>query len=639
MVLVTIHCDLVASELVRHHLWTLMAEQNTPLINELLKEVSQHPEFEAWQQQGSIPPKAVKDLCKRLRVDFPGQPGRFYQSADLMVTYAYESWLATEQQLRRRLDGKRRWLRIVKSDAELIDISQSSLDRIRCQARQVLARLDADTTVKSNKDLMGRLFDAYEKADDSLVQCAIAYLLKNGGTLPEINEDPDNFAHRLRRKQIQIERLEARLIARLPKGRDLTGQEFIETLAIATQQIPESVIQFQEWQARLRRQPTSLPYPIIFGGSSDLRWSKTADGRLTVNFKGIEKYLREIDPNHKDALKKTQEFPFKIYCDRRQLSIFERFYKDWQAYRTDSDTYPEGLMTLRSATLAWREECKNDSPWNANRLSLHCTYDTRLMSAEGTADIQQQKLIRATQILSGKPPDDQLTPQQESFYKRMTSRVSRLQYAPARPSENRYHGNPDILLGLSLGLSEPVTVAVVNGPSGKTLTYRNTRTLLKENYRLLRRKRQLQAQNARQRHKNNIRGVAHQPSESELGKHVDYLLAKAIVELAKVYHTGSIVLPNLKYYQDSIASDLKARAQKKCPGSIEAQKAYTKQVQINLQKWSYCRLIESVSMKARKAGIVIETGLQPARGKLYAQASNIALTAYEVRKTTTKQMW
>ena len=40
---ITIQCRLVASESSRHQLWKLMAELNTPLINELLRQVSQHP--------------------------------------------------------------------------------------------------------------------------------------------------------------------------------------------------------------------------------------------------------------------------------------------------------------------------------------------------------------------------------------------------------------------------------------------------------------------------------------------------------------------------------------------------------------------------------------------------------------------
>ncbi len=52
---ITIQCRLVASESSRHQLWKLMAELNTPLINELLRQVAQHPEFETWRQERKHP--------------------------------------------------------------------------------------------------------------------------------------------------------------------------------------------------------------------------------------------------------------------------------------------------------------------------------------------------------------------------------------------------------------------------------------------------------------------------------------------------------------------------------------------------------------------------------------------------------
>jgi hypothetical protein len=90
MSIITIHCRLTAPEPIRRHLWHLMAESNTPLICELIKRVSQHSDFAIWQRRGSIPKKAVMDLCTPLREIYPGQPGRFYASAILMVLYTYE---------------------------------------------------------------------------------------------------------------------------------------------------------------------------------------------------------------------------------------------------------------------------------------------------------------------------------------------------------------------------------------------------------------------------------------------------------------------------------------------------------------------------------------------------------------------
>ncbi|MFP4134915.1 MAG: hypothetical protein ACLFTJ_12275, partial [Halothece sp.] len=64
---ITIQCRLVASEATRHQLWQLMAQQNTPLINELLKQVAEHPDFETWRQKGKLPGGIVSQLCKPLK--------------------------------------------------------------------------------------------------------------------------------------------------------------------------------------------------------------------------------------------------------------------------------------------------------------------------------------------------------------------------------------------------------------------------------------------------------------------------------------------------------------------------------------------------------------------------------------------
>jgi fructose-1,6-bisphosphatase len=80
---ITIQCRLVASVNTRQQLWKLMAEKNTPLINELLFKVAQHQDFETWRQKGKLPTCTVKELCQLLKSDprFIGQPARFYASA------------------------------------------------------------------------------------------------------------------------------------------------------------------------------------------------------------------------------------------------------------------------------------------------------------------------------------------------------------------------------------------------------------------------------------------------------------------------------------------------------------------------------------------------------------------------------
>lgn len=65
MSVITIQCSVVASEPTRHQLWQIMSEINTPLINELLKQVGEHPEFEKWLTIGKLPRGIVRPLSKK----------------------------------------------------------------------------------------------------------------------------------------------------------------------------------------------------------------------------------------------------------------------------------------------------------------------------------------------------------------------------------------------------------------------------------------------------------------------------------------------------------------------------------------------------------------------------------------------
>lgn len=643
MSIITIHCRLNAPEPIRRHLWHLMTERNTPLINKLLKQVSQHPDFETWQRLGSVPGRTIEALCQPLKKIYPDQPARFYASASLMVTYTYESWLALQQLRRRRLDGKQRWLNVVKSDAELLELSGSSLHSLQQQAQAILSQLNANNgtqlalnTKKPRKarqqtksgngsSLIARLFEAYDATNIILDRCVIAYLIKNSGKIPTTDEDPEKFTHRIHRKQKEVEQLEAQLQARLPKGRDLTGEEFLETLAIATQQVPDNIAQMRDWQGKLLTRPASLPYPIIYGSATDVRWSKTAKGRIAVSFNGVDKYLKAADPDIQEWFKTHKEYPFRLYCDQRQLHFFQRFLTDWQAYQVDKDNYPAGLLTLSSAMLAWKEGEGKGDPWAVNHLALYCSFDTRLMTAEGTLEVQQEKAAKALKNLTHANPDP-----------RNFSTLNRLQNLPDRPSQKLYQGNPEILVGLSIGLADPVAIAVVNGRTGEVLTYRTPPTLLGDQYRLMNRHRHQQQQNAVKRHKNQKRGrgATHQPSESELGQYIDRLLAKAIIQLAQQYQAGSIVIPNLSHLRELLDSEITTRAEQKCPGSVEIQNQYAREYRKAIHRWSYNRLIEAIQSKAKQLGIAVESGFQPLRSSSQEQARDIAIAAYHSRALT-----
>lgn len=283
---ITIQCRLIASESVCQKLWKLMANLNTPLINELLEQVAKHPDFESWRQKGKLPgdEDIVSKLCKPLKTDprFAGQPARLYTSAIHTVDYMYKSWLAIQKQLQQKLDGKMRWLEMLNSDVELVETSGSSLEAIRTKASEILAiampTSDSDSSPPKrkkgkkakkssssspNRSLSNKLFEAYQETEDILSRTAISYLLKNGCKLSDKEEDPEKFAKRRRQVEIQIQRLTEKLISRMPSCRDLTNGKWLETLFTATTTFPEDNAEAKRWQDILLTRPSSLPFPLF----------------------------------------------------------------------------------------------------------------------------------------------------------------------------------------------------------------------------------------------------------------------------------------------------------------------------------------------------------------------------------------
>nr|WP_232435837.1 type V CRISPR-associated protein Cas12k [Rivularia sp. PCC 7116] len=188
-----------------------------------------------------------------------------------------------------------------------------------------------------------------------------------------------------------------------------------------------------------------------------------------------------------------------------------------------------------------------------------------------------------------------------------------------------------MLLGVSLGLEKPATVAVVDMISGKVFTYRSIKQLLGNNYRLLNRQRQQKKALSHKRKVAQSQAAPNQYGDSELGEYIDRLLAKEIVAIAQKYSAGSIVLPKLEGMREQINSEIQAKAEEKCPESIEAQKKYAKQYRRSVNQWSYGRLIENINSQAAQAGIVIEETKQSVKGSPQDKAKEIASAAYKYR--------
>jgi len=281
MSVITIQCRLVAEEDSLRNLWELMAEKNTPLINELLAQLGKHSEFETWLEKGKIPTELLKTLVNSLKTQepFAEQPGRFYTSAITLVDYIYKSWFSLQKRRKYQIEGKERWLKMLKSDLELEQESQCSLDSIRTKATELLTKFTPQSDQNNNRkngkkakkstkiktsSLCKILLNTYEEAQDLLVHCALAYLLKNNCQISELDEDPEKFARNRRKKEIEIERLKDQLQSRIPKGRDLTEEEWLETLKITTVNVPQNENEAKAWQAALLRKSADVPFPVAY---------------------------------------------------------------------------------------------------------------------------------------------------------------------------------------------------------------------------------------------------------------------------------------------------------------------------------------------------------------------------------------
>ncbi|MBO1064487.1 MULTISPECIES: type V CRISPR-associated protein Cas12k [Nostocales] len=628
---ITIQCRLVASETTRQQLWQLMAEKNTPLINELLSQIGKHPEFETWRQKGKHPTGIVKELCEPLKTDprFIGQPARFYTSATASVNYIYKSWFALMKRFQSQLDGKLRWLEMLNSDAELVEASGVSLDILQTKSAEILAQFAPKNPTEtqpakskkgkkspnsdSDRNLSKNLFDAYSNTEDNLTRCAISYLLKNGCKISNKAENTDKFAQRRHKVEIQIQRLTEKLAARIPKGRDLTDTIRLETLFNATQTVPENETEAKFWQNILLRKSSQVPFPVAYETNEDMTWLKNQFGRICVKFNGLS------------------EHTFQIYCDSRQLHWFQRFLEDQQIKKDSKNQHSSALFTLRSGRISWQEEEDKGEPWDVNHLTLYCSVYTRLWTEEGTNLVKEEKAEEIAKTITQTKAKGDLNDKQQAHLKRKNSSLARINNPFPRPSQPLYKGQSHILVGVSLGLENPATIAVVDGTTGKVLTYRNIKQLLGENYKLLNRQQQQKHLLCHQRHIAQRMSAPNQFGDSELGEYIDRLLAKEIIALAQTYKAGSIVIPKLGDMREQIQSEIQSKAEQKSD-IIEVQKKYAKQYRVSVHQWSYGRLIANIQSQANKAGIAIEEGKQPIRASPQEKAKELAISAYQSRK-------
>ncbi len=97
------------------------------------------------------------------------------------------------------------------------------------------------------------------------------------------------------------------------------------------------------------------------------------------------------------------------------------------------------------------------------------------------------------------------------------------------------------------------------------------------------------------------------------------------MDLATQYQAGSIVIPKLDYIREIVESEIKVKAEKKIPLSVDLQKKYAKTYRMSVHQWSYGFLIDGLQNQAKRLSISIEERKQPIRGSPQEQSRDLVL--------------
>ncbi|MEH2319974.1 type V CRISPR-associated protein Cas12k [Nostoc sp.] len=653
----TIRCHLDASEDVLRKVWEEMTQKNTPLIIKLLKSVSEQSEFEANKENGNITNKEITKLRESItkNSELEKQSGRLRSSADSFVKEVYSSWLTLYQKRKNQKERKEYFLNnILKSDVELVDESNCDLQTIRSKAQEILSQPEKileqinndnkkktkssskrskknsatqnsdpkqDTDKNIPKTLNGILYEIHRTTQEVVTRCAVSYLLKNYNKVSEVEENIKKLEKRRTEKEIQIRRLEKQIQNnRLPNGRDITGEIYNEAFDNLINQVPKNNEEYKEWIHNISKKTSNLPYPIdyLYG---DLTWYKNEKGHIFVYFNGWANYH------------------FQICCNQRQRHFFERFLEDHKAFtkkEKGKEKLSGSLFTLRSIQLLWQQGEGKGEPWKVHKLALHCTYDARLWTAEGTEEVRKEKTDQAQkQVNKAEDNDNKSLDEQEQIkLNKNKSSLARLNNSFTRPSKPAYQGQSNIIVGISFHPVELATVAIIDTNTKKVLVCKTVKQLLGSAFNLLSRRRRQQVHLRKEREKAQKKDSPCNMGESEQGEYVDKLLAKRIVEIAKSYQASCIALPTLKDIREIRTSAIQAKAETKIPGDVKGQKLYVKEYNRQIHNWSYNRLQESITSKSAELKISIEFGIQPHYGTLQEQARDLAFYVYQCRINT-----
>jgi hypothetical protein len=377
------------------------------------------------------------------------------------------------------------------------------------------------------------------------------------------------------------------------------------------------------------------------------------------------------------------KYAFMASVDRRHLHILQQALKERLIYEDDTESNTSKLLLVRSATLIWREYKKNENrivrrrkaankrakcadqatinsseiqstpkfynpefPWNRYQLFLHCTIETQFLSQEGTELVieqQRKPIVKALQTLEVRIAESENKGEsaqtRKANHSRKTGTLRRIDSYNnnyERPSQLPYVGHSHIVTGVALGSGGLVTATIVDTTSGKVLECKGLKKLLGKNYKLVNR-RQFQRQlDERRRTENQQRGANSQFGESNLGDTIDQHTANAVIEFAKNYHSGCIVVPDMQDYRARRQSEIAAFAEQECFGWKGVEKKFAKAQNKKHNSWSYGRLIGYIRNYAQKEGILVRDGQQPIYGSSQEQARQMAIAVSQSKQKPKK---
>ena len=653
----------------------LLSIRSTQLCKAIGDSLSKRDELDEWISKGAIPEKVLKaewEIARNQKC-FRDMPSRFQTTALLRIQETFSGWFEQRKQKRREIDRSQRWLDIVKSDAELMEISGLDIEDIKAKALEILQEAkkisetsqaqpepapescvseeknSADTTPTANpypnqpyKSVFSILFEMYEEVvqHDLVATCAISHLLKNRASIATETEDTKAFEARIRKKKKEVERLKSQLNSRLPRFRVFSDQ-LLPYLFDECADLSKAKPQIDATGKNIPRKHSDLPYSVLFYSRDDITWeliqrmnpnSQVLEDRIFIKIKGLDKYVKQQGI--------AQPAVFEICCDVRQLSYFKRCHEEWQLYSKNRNDYSTRDFLLQSASLVWKKknvpvgQRKSSNELDRYEPYLQITIDTDKLTFESSEKKRLVELEAVERIIASyeaKQQDGELTIQQQKGLQRsLTTRRKLESNSFPRPSKPLYQGNQNLVLGVSFGLEKPVAVAIVDLTKEQTITVRSAKQFLGANHNQLSAYRHEQRHNSSQRRKNQRQRKSAEISEHRRGMHIDRVMAKAIVNLAQEYKAGLIVLADCKGIRDRIQSGIEAKAEHKYSKDIERQKAYLKQYRVNVHKWDFRRLSQCIRGKAGKEGIPVEIVKQPYQGDLPAKAAQVAFDGAKV---------